>query len=327
MPEKFHEEGMSVIVPFLNEESGIRLFCETLDAYAKELPFPLELVFVDDGSTDESVSLLKAFAFQNVPHVRLISFSKNFGSHAAIRAGVTAARYGICTWLGSDLQEPLELIPESYAKIREGYDVVYIEKKTIQVSAANRTFSKIYSRLVQKYAVPNYSSGGISTIVFNEKIKKLLNENVESTSSIMLQIMDAGFRSVTLHMDFHERATGVSKWTLKKKIKLFIDSFVAFSFAPIRLVSLAGVFLFLVGLIIILVALINKLINPAVPQGYSTLISMIAMGFGITNISLGIVAEYVWRGYDAARRRPCFIISENTELKEGPAAPKDGEEE
>ncbi len=315
MKEEIKTEGMSVIVPFLNEESGIQLFCETLDAYAENLAFPLELVFVDDGSTDDSVKLLKSYVFRHIPHVRLLSFSRNFGSHAAIRAGVTAARYDICTWLGSDLQEPLELIPESYEKIREGYDVVYIEKKTIKVSAANRTFSKIYSRMVQKYAVPNYSSGGISTIVFNQKIKKMLNENIESNSSIMLQIMDAGFKSVTLHMDFHERATGVSKWTLKKKIKLFIDSFVAFSFAPIRLVSLVGIFLFLLGIIIILVVLVNKLINPSVPQGYSTLISMIAMGFGITNISLSIVAEYVWRGYDAARRRPCFIISEDTELK------------
>lgn len=315
MKTEIRSEGMSVVVPFLNEEEGIQLFCETLDRFAESLAFPLELVFVNDGSTDRTEEILKGYRFEHLDGAQLVSLSRNYGSHAAIRAGLIHAKYGICTWIGSDLQEPLELIPESYEKIREGYDVVYIEKESIQVSKANRTFSKIYSKLVQKYAVSNYSSGGISTIVFNRKIKNYLNENIESNSSIMLQIMDTGFRSMTLPMDFHERATGVSKWTLKKKIKLFIDSFVAFSFAPIRLVTLVGVVLFAIGILIGIIAIINKIINPSVPQGYSTLMCLVALGFGVTNVSLGIVAEYLWRAYDAARRRPCFIVSEVTDLK------------
>ncbi len=303
-------EGVSVVVPFLNEEEGIQLFCETLDKYAENLAFPLELIFVDDGSTDQTVEILKQYCFKHIKSAQLIQLSKNYGSHAAIRAGLTKARYGICTWIGSDLQEPLDLIPRAYDIIKEGYDVVYIEKETIKVSRANRTFSKIYSKLVQKFAVSNYSSGGISTIVFNHKIKDLLNQNIENNSSIMLQIMDWGFKSFTLPMGFNERATGVSKWTLKKKIKLFIDSFVAFSFAPIRLVSLLGIAMFGIGILIGIIAVISKILNPAVPQGYSTLMCTIAMGFGITNVSLGIVAEYLWRTYDAARDRPCFIVSD-----------------
>jgi len=309
------QEGVSVIVPFLNEEDGIQLFCETVDQYAGTLEFPIELVFVNDGSTDRTEEILGEYTFEHIEKARLVSLSKNYGSHAAIRAGLTQASHGICTWIGSDLQEPLELIPEGYKKIREGYDVVYIEKETIQVSKANRAFSKIYSKLVQKFAVSNYSSGGISTIVFNGKIKDMLNANIENNSSIMLQIMDAGFKSITIPMDFHERSAGHSKWTIKKKIKLFIDSFVAFSFAPIRLVTIIGAGLFALGILIGLIAIINKLVNPAVPMGYSTLVCILALGFGITNISLGIVAEYLWRAYDAARGRPCFIISNNTELK------------
>ena len=308
-------EGISIVVPFLNEEEGILLFCETMDHYAEGLSFPLELIFVDDGSTDATVQRLQEYSFRHIPRVQLLRLSKNYGSHAAIRAGLTHASFGVCTWLGSDLQEPLELLPASWEKIRNGCDVVYVEKKTIQVSRANRAFSRIYSWLVRKYAVPAYSSGGISTIVFNQKIRDYLNENIESNSSIMLQILDAGFQSATLSLDFHERSAGVSKWTLKKKIKLFIDSFVAFSFAPIRLVSLVGIFLFLIGILTGLFVLINKLVNPAVPAGYSTLVSILAMGFGVTNISLGLIAEYLWRAYDAARRRPSFLISEAVHLK------------
>lgn len=307
--------GMSIIVPFLNEEAGIELFCSTLDEYSKQLSFPVELVFVDDGSTDRSVERLGTYAFSSIKKAKLVKFSRNFGSHAAIRAGLQYAEYPVCTWLGSDLQEPLELLQKSYDLIEEGYDAVYVSKKSIAVSPLNRAFSKYYSHLMQKYAVSNYTSDGVSTIVFNEKIKKFLNDNVEGNSSIMLQIIDAGFRTANLDMDFSERSTGKSKWTLSKKIKLMIDSFVSFSFAPIRAVSIVGMIMFAAGIIVGIVTIVNKIVNPEVPMGYSTLVSMIALGFGITNISLGIVAEYLWRTFDAARRRPVFIVDEVSVLR------------
>lgn len=307
-------QGISVVVPFLNEAEGIGEYCSAMDAYAVKVQFPIELVFVDDGSTDNTADVIRAYQFHNIEAAKLVTLSKNFGSHAAIRAGIMHSSHDICTWMGSDLQEPVEFLQLSYEKIVQGFDTVYIEKNSIRVSKVNRGFSRLYSSLMRKYAVKNYSSGGISNIVFNQKVKHLLNENIESNSSIMLQIMDAGYRNTTISMDYKERFAGVSKWTLSKKIKLFIDSFVAFSFAPIRLVSLLGVFMFITGFAIGAVSIVNKILNPDVPVGYSTLASIIALGFGITNISLGIIAEYLWRAYDAARRRPAFIISEVTAI-------------
>lgn len=314
--DKDDQAGMSIVIPFLNEEEGIEMCCNAMDDYAKTLSFPIELVFVDDGSTDRTEEIIKAYAFLYVNQVQLVTLSKNFGSHAAIRAGVLHSTYDFCTWMGSDLQEPMEFLDISYEKLQQGYDAVYVEKKSVKVSKANRSFSKMYSALMQKYAVKNYSSGGISNIVFNKKIKDLLNENIESNSSIMLQIMDAGYRNLTISLDYKERAAGVSKWTLSKKMKLFIDSFVAFSFMPIRLVSLVGMAMFFIGVILGICTLINKFLNPDVPVGYSTLASIMALGFGITNISLGIIAEYLWRAYDAARKRPVFIISEVKVMKQ-----------
>ena len=301
--------GLSIVVPFLNEEDGIELFCSTLDDHASKLSFPLELVFVDDGSTDRSVEILGKYSFKNIKRAKLVQFSRNFGSHAAIRAGVQNAYYDICTWLGSDLQEPLELLEKSFDLItKEGYDAVYVSKKSIVVSKLNRAFSKTYSHLMRKYAVSNYSSDGVSTIVFNGKIKELLNNNVEGNSSIMLQIIDAGFKTANLEMDFHERSAGKSKWTLSKKVKLMIDSFVSFSFAPIRLVSIMGMIMFFIGVVIGVVTIVARIMNYDTPAGYATLASLIALGFGITNISLGIIAEYLWRALDAARNRPVFIV-------------------
>ena len=309
-----NNDGLSIIVPFLNEEEGILQFCEAIDKHSITLDFPIELVFVNDGSTDTTVEKLKTYCFSNIKNVKLVDLSKNYGSHAAIRAGVLISSFSNCTWMGSDLQEPIEFLALSYQKLREGYDAVYVEKKSVKVSSMNRGFSKVYSHLMQKYAVKSYSSGGISVIVFNHKIKELLNANIESNSSIMLQIMDAGFKYATISLDFNERSAGVSKWTLSKKIKLFIDSFVAFSFMPIRLVSMIGIIIFFIGILIGIFTIINKFINPSVPIGYSTLASIMALGFGVTNISLGIIAEYLWRAYDAARKRPVFIVSEVVDL-------------
>ncbi|MCF0107151.1 MAG: glycosyltransferase [Holdemanella sp.] len=311
------KHGMSIVVPFLNESEGIFEFCKTIDKYALSAAFPIELVFVDDGSTDDSIHKIREYALDNISKVQLIKLSKNFGSHAAIRAGLTKCSYDICTWMGSDLQEPLELINMSYDLINsKELDAVYVEKKSIKVSKLNRRFSKAYSSLMRKYAVKNYSSGGISTIVFNKKILEFVNNNIEGNSSIMLQIMDAGYRYEVISLDYNERFVGTSKWTLSKKIKLFIDSFVSFSFMPIRLVSIVGVIVFIIGVIIGLTTVVNAIFNPEVPIGYSTLASIMAIGFGITNISLGIIAEYLWRAYDAARNRPVYIVSDSYVLKQ-----------
>lgn len=308
--EIIKNSGISIIVPFLNESDGIERFCETIDQYVLKLSFKVELVFVDDGSTDNTVELIEKHVFSNIEKIQIIRFSKNFGSHAAIRAGFQYATFEICTWLGADLQEPLEFLQMSYDKIKNGYDVVYVDKHTVGVSGSNRLFSKTYSWLMRKYAVSNYSSGGTSVIVGNWKIKKLLNENVESNSSVVLQILDAGFRNCTISLDFHERSAGVSKWTLQKKIKLFIDSFVAFSFMPIRLVSIVGCLMFFVGIILAADVIITHFLNPTAPAGYPTLAGILFLGFGVTNISLGIIAEYLWRTYDAARKRPVYIVSD-----------------
>lgn len=309
--------GISIIVPFLNESEGIELYCKTLDSYAMGLSFPIELVFVNDGSTDDSEEKLRGFSFQYIARSRLLTLSKNFGSHAALRAGLQRATFPFCMWMGADLQEPLEIIETAWEKLsKDEIDILYIEKRSVEVSAANRLFSRIYHHMMKTYAIKDYSSNGIATAAFNEKVKRFMNENVEANSSILLQIMDAGFRHEMISMDYAARSAGASKWTLSKKIKLFIDSFVAFSFMPIRLVSIMGVVIFVIGLVIGIATIVNRFLNPGVPLGYSTLVSIIALGFGITNISLGIIAEYLWRTFDAARARPVFLISDEKILKE-----------
>lgn len=303
-------EGISIVVPFLNEEEVIEGFCSAIDEYQRNLSVQVELVFVDDGSTDDTIKKIRQYHFLNIHKAKIIKLSKNYGSHAAIRAGLQNVSYSVATWMGSDLQEPLEILQLGMEQIARGYDAVYFEKKAVKVPFMEKTFSRMYSWLMRKYAVKNFESGGINAIMINQKILGMMNENVESNSSVILQILNAGYKHTTITVEYNARNGGKSKWTLSKKIKLFIDSFVAFSFMPIRFVSVIGILMFLTGFLIGILTVVNKITEPSVPIGYSTLTSIIALGFGITNISLGIIAEYLWRAYDAARKRPVFLISE-----------------
>lgn len=308
-------DGISVIVPFLNEEKALPIFCETMDRYVQELTFSVELLFVNDGSTDRSVEFLTKFKFKNVENAMIIDLSRNFGFHSAVRAGIMHASYDICTWFGADLQEPLEILPITYEKLhKSNCEVVYFSKHTVGVSKVNRFFSKVYSHLMQKYAIKTYSSEGTATVAFGKKVKDNLNKNIESNSQVVLQIMDMGYKYESVSLDYHARSAGESKWSLSKKIKAFIDSFVGFSYMPIRMVSSIGIAIFVIGLLIGILTIINKFTNPTAPIGYSTLACILALGFGVTNISLGIIAEYLWRTLDASRKRPVFIISEIIDL-------------
>ncbi len=299
---------ISVVIPFLNEEENLPELAAALESYAQILSVPIEVIFVDDGSTDGSVAWLRAAHFSHFT-AKIVKLSKNFGSHPAVRAGFLYASAPNCVWLGADLQEPLEIIGSGYAKLQEGYDLVSIQKNQVKVAKSEELFSRFYSSLIRRYAVPGYPPKGVNTIFFNQKVKDELNRNIELNSSVVLQVLNQGFRQAIINVDYAERKHGKSKWSLTKKVKLLIDSFVAFSFFPIRLVSTIGILFALIGCLSALYLVIIKVFNiREVTLGWPTLISVLMMGFGITNISLGMIAEYLWRTLDAARGRPAFII-------------------
>ncbi len=150
--------------------------------------------------------------------------------------------------------------------------------------------------------------------MFNRKVAAQVKTNVEANSSIFLQILGMGFSQTSISYKKRERKTGVSKWTISKKIKLFIDSFVAFSYAPIRMVTIIGISMFFFGFLWTVYIIIRKLVYHDLASGWPALMSILMIGFGITNISLGIIAEYLWRTLDASRKRPVFIIDQIVEF-------------
>jgi dolichol-phosphate mannosyltransferase len=279
---------ISIIIPFLNEEENIPFLTESLNSYfSSNKEYETEVLFVNDGSTDNSVEVLKKQKHK-VYDCKIISLSKNFGSHAALRAGIlTATGTHIC-FMYADLQDPLNLIDKLFEESKKDNDICWATREETESGFIEKTFSKTYSYMMQKYAISTYPEKGFDIVMFNKKVQSQINQNIEANSSIFLQI--------------------------RKKIKLFVDSFVAFSYAPIRFVTVIGILLFFLGLLWSAYLIIRKLVHNDLDSGWPALVSILMLGFGITNISLGIIAEYLWRTLDSSRKRPVFIINDIVEI-------------
>ncbi|MDA9328748.1 glycosyltransferase [Flavobacteriales bacterium] len=305
---------ISIIIPIFNEEEGVKNLLKKLKEFnTVQSKLNLEFIFVNDGSSDNSLVELKKESVGL--NSKIISFSKNFGSHAALRAGISNASNNLVTFMYADLQDPLQLIVDLYEEQKKGYDIVWANRKADKTRLLEGLFSRVYAKIMRKYALSDFPKKGFDIVFFNEKIKVILNRNQISNSSIFLQILSFGFKQTSIEYIKKERKIGKSKWTISKKIKLFIDSFVSFSYAPLKFVTLMGGFLFSVGFLYSIYLIVRKIIFNDLDNGWPALISIILIGFGITNISLGIIAEYLWRTFDAARKSEVFIIDEIIENK------------
>jgi glycosyltransferase involved in cell wall biosynthesis len=305
---------VSIIIPLYQESDNVDyLVNELVQTFKKNELFNVEFILVDDGSNDDTFERIVAADFQGMT-AKAIRLSKNCGSHEALKAGILRSGGNMITFLPADLQDPPALSIELYKKLLSGYDIVWGQRRTYKKKYSEKVFSNLYAYLMRKFALPSFPKKGFDVAMFNEKVRKQLNANIESNSSLLLQIMSMGFKQGFVEYDKTDRTRGTSKWTLSKKIKLLVDSFVAFSFAPIRIVSMVGILFFLTGIFWTVYITMRKIILNDIVSGWPMLTSILLLGFGITNISLGIIAEYLWRTLDASRKRPVFIIDEIIDL-------------
>lgn len=308
--QKTRKPLISVVIPVFNEYDGIPFLVGSLNRFfSQHTELSGEVIFVNDGSRDRSGQRLVELRHEHY-RARIINLSRNFGSHAALRAGIAHASGELICFNYADLQDPLELIPVMAGKVREGHDIVWAHRESTPASRMERIFSAAYASLMRRFAFADFPEKGFDIVMFNRKVAGEINRNVESNSSLFLQILGLGFSQSAVSYRKNERKVGASKWTLSKKMKLFIDSFVAFSFAPIRLVSVIGIAMFVLGIGWTLYIIFRKLVFDDLASGWPAMISILMVGFGITNISLGILAEYLWRTLDASRNRPVYVIDE-----------------
>ena len=306
---------LTILVPFLNEQENLPRLVSELNTFIPKnfKGFVIELLFIDDGSTDESVKILDACSFHGMT-ARLLRLSRRFGSHEALRAGILHARGSAITFLMADMQDPPSILPMMFTKFQSGFDVVWARRTNHAESSFLQFGSRLYAWLIRKFALPNFPTHGADVLMIGEKVRSQLNRCIEGNSSIFLQIMSFGFNQTWIDYERRPRAGGKSKWTFARRLKLAIDSFIAFSYAPIRFVSVLAIVFLILGSIWLSVIFVRAIFFGNLVPGWPALIGILLIGFGLTNLSLGIIAEYLWRVLDSARQRPVFIVDSDVEL-------------
>lgn len=302
---------LSIIVPVLNEEQNIPILYQRLQEVASGMDsVDVEVVIVDDGSTDGSVDVARNLPCGSTPVVRIVRLSRNFGSHAALLAGIAHSTGDVLTFLSADLQDPPELIVTMLEKWRDGHDVVFATRTTRDDPRMVQLFSRTYYKLIRRFALPQMPPGGTDFCLVDRKVIEKLDYVRERNSNLFCLLMWAGFRQCTVTYDRQARHAGKSKWTLSKQIKLFIDSFAAFSFFPIRVSSALGIILSMLGALYAAFVAITAIFMGSPIEGWSSLMVVVLLCSGVQLLMLGIISEYLWRVFDVTRDRPSYIVWE-----------------
>jgi dolichol-phosphate mannosyltransferase len=299
---------LSLLIPVLNEEESIRKLVPAVDeAFTLETDVVLEFVFVDDGSYDSTFSILVALANQD-SRVKVVRLSRNFGSHAALLAAFTYCTGDVASYLAADLQDPPSVLREMLQKWKEGSSVVWGQRIKREEPLSQKLFAQLYYQLMRRYALPQIPAGGLDICMIDRKVIDTIVEMREKNTSIFGLVLWSGFPPSFVHYERRQRQHGASRWTLGKKIKLVVDSFVAFSFTPIRLVTYLGLCFAFLGFGYGTFTVIRALMGYTTIQGWASIITLILFLSGVQLLMLGIVAEYLWRTFDESRQRPPFII-------------------
>jgi len=299
----------SLIIPFYFNEENILITLERVYRVLDKIRnrYSIELIFIDDGSQDKTWELLNKSINLSYDH-KLIKLSKNFGSHYAITAGLNVAQGDVIGLVTSDLQDPPELFSKMLKEWENGYKIIMAVRNGREDNFLQRFFSNTYYKLLKRFSNTNMPIGGFDFFLVDKEVAKILTLMNEKNSSLTCQIAWTGFNRKVIYYKRSKREIGKSKWTISKKFKLFVDSFVSFSVFPIRLIQIFGLFFSSAGFIYIIAIIILKFTGNIPIQGFATIIAILCIVSGLILLSLSIIGEYIWRILDEARKRPPFII-------------------
>ena len=314
-PQQYHVPTLSVIVAAFNEDGNLPLLWERLSALNwGEIGLEPEFVFVDDHSRDRTPEILAALAAGD-KRVKVIRFSKNFGSHKAYTAGLEHCGGDAAVILAADLQDPPEIIPQLVAKWRSGAKVVWaVRAEREGESAATKMLSRAYYYLMRRFSDVPPPVQGADFLLLDRQVISELAAAPEKHTSLLSLIQWMGFDQAEIGYTKASRHSGRSKWTLRKKIKLAVDSFVSFSYFPLRLASACGLILAFSGFLYAAITAVRAITLGSPVQGWSSLMCVLLIVSGVQLIMLGIVGEYLWRTFDETRGRPRYIIEKRINL-------------
>jgi glycosyltransferase involved in cell wall biosynthesis len=298
----------SIVVPVYNEEEVIHETYRRLTDVMKSTGETYELLFVNDGSRDKTVQIIKRF---NDPNVVLLDFSRNFGHQIAITAGMDHSKGRAVVVIDADLQDPPELILEMIEKWRQGYDVVYAKRTKRKGETFFKKYTaKLFYRFLHSMTDIDIPLDTGDFRLIDRKVCDQMNSLQEKNRFVRGLVSWVGFKQTAMEYERDERLAGESKYPLKKMLKLSMDGITSFSYKPLKLASFAGIALSGIGFVYLLVVLYLKMFTNATVTGWSSLIVIQLLFNGFILFILGITGEYIGRIYDESKHRPLYIVQE-----------------
>lgn len=302
---------ISIIVPCYNEEESIPYFYEEIEKVIKGMKIELELIFVDDGSSDKTLSVIKELLDDK--RVKYISFSRNFGKEAAMYAGLNMATGDYITIMDVDLQDPPSLIPEMVKSIEEeGYDCVATKSTSRNgYSFLRKTFTKWFYKIIGKMSKTEMVEGARDYRLMTRQMVNAILEMKEYNRYSKGLFEFVGFKTKWIEFENKEREHGTTKWNFWKLFSYALDGIVGFSTAPLILSSIIGVLFCLISFIMIIVIIVKTLVFGDPTSGWPSLVCIIFMVSGIQLLCLGVIGQYLSKMYLEVKNRPIYIIKES----------------
>ncbi|MBP3646797.1 MAG: glycosyltransferase family 2 protein [Clostridia bacterium] len=299
---------MSIVIPvYFNAENLPPLYQDIKEKILDKVDFDVEIVMVDDGSGDDSYRVMLSLAMQD-ERIRLFKLSRNFGSDAAVLCGLVNSTGDCAVVKAADLQEPTEMLLEMYEKWQEGCNVVLAVREGREESKAQEFFADMYYGMTRKFALSNMPKKGFDVFLVDRRVISVLGSMAEPNSALDGQLLWAGFKTGTVSYIRRERKIGKSRWTLKKKIRLVADTLFSFSTVPITCVTGLGFISVVISILWALDAFVSKITGRIPVTGWTMMFIFQLLSFGVIMLTLGLLGAYLWRTFDASRRRPPFLI-------------------
>lgn len=299
---------ISIIIPCFNEEDNIELLYKRLVSVLNGTGMEFELIYIDDGSKDESLMRMKNI--EEVDNrVKILEFSRNFGHQSAVFAGLEYADGDAVIMMDSDLQHPPELIPKLIEKWKQGFDIVYtVRNDPPEISLFKKMTSKFFYKLINFLAEIHLPANSADFRLFDKKVVLHFRSLTEKSKFLRGLVSWIGFKQCPVSYDAVSRMSGRSKYTLIKMIRFAMDGIISFSAFPLRISTFFGFIVSFASFFYAIYAIYIKLFtNKALPGWTSVLVSVLFLG-GIQLLSLGIIGEYLDRIYKETKSRPSYIL-------------------
>ena len=313
------DRTISVVVSVYNEEKALEDFFRETSRVLEETGWDWELIFVNDGSADKSLSVLKGLAAQD-KRVKLVSFSRNFGHEAAMIAGMDFSSGEVVVCMDADLQHPPACIPEILKKREEGYEVIsMVRTKNRTAGLIKNITSSGFYWLINHISDVHFEPNASDFFAVSRRVARVMRESYrERVRFLRGYVQNVGFKRTTIEYEAGVRVAGESKYSLKKLFAFSINTILCFSNMPLKLGIYTGIFSALLGVAVMVYTLFTR---QGAPSGYATIVVLLCFMFAMMFVLIGIIGEYIAILFTELKDRPIYIVEETENMGESGEEP------